>query len=207
MKTIQLDNITFNFKQRSFEWEIGADGLGGSLVGIPYKMVKKFYKDEGFDKTIPHLGREETSAVLKSREEFMCYNTDTQIVLMKWLNSRTKKVTLDYHGDDPFWIYHDYCHSNNDVYGSEVSNITSYTEWQRILEGGELALSRGHGPKASTIYNLMEEWEARFSFRERPNSMTTLSIGDARHIMETEQFELLEASLERGYLINNIHYD
>lgn len=163
---IKIQNITWNFNRYN-QWD--EDFLGFSYVGIPPNMMKRFIKECKWDDDIrvpPHYFEEDLEN-LDLGSEHECWNADTQIVLMKWLHDKRRNYQLDYRGGDPFWIFHDHCHSQNDVHGYEVSGIYAYTEYVRILEGAQMAQDHGILIKPETAIEVIKAWQPRFGSRDQ----------------------------------------
>jgi hypothetical protein len=187
---IKIENITWSFKSLNHYDE---KSLGLSYVGIPFNMLKRFIKETCWDKDLkvpPHYYEEDLD-LLHSGCEHDCYNTDTQIVLMNWLHDKKRQYRLDYRGEDPFWIFHDFCHSQGDVYSYEVSGINSWVEHYRILEGAEMAKHDGIYMKPETAIGIYNAWTNRFNFREGSN-MTVMHFSELESCMkDSESLELL----------------
>lgn len=159
---IEIENITWNVKKLN-EYDKWDEFLGMSHLGIPENMLKRFIKEcawEGYSGIIPHYDSLDMLNVDISDHD--CINTDTQIVLMNWLHDKRRKYKLDYRTDDPFWIFHDHKHSQNDVYRFQVSGITSTTEYTRLMEGAEMAMHYGTLIKPQTVIDLLNAWHFRF---------------------------------------------
>lgn len=171
MEKIKIQNITWNFDKVSEDFL--QLGIGYANMGIPQNMLKRFIRECGWEayrswndkKAVPHYDDYMTEDALeqaKQDSEHECYNSDTQIVLMKWLHNKRRNYTLSYQGEDPFWLFHDNRHSKWDVYSDEVSNITAHTEYQRILEGVEMARDHGVLIQPKTAVGILNAWQPRF---------------------------------------------
>lgn len=190
---LKIDNITWTFEPYN-DYDID-DSLGLAYVGIPPNMLKRFIKeccwDDNNKKLPPHYFDGDEEYIIPG-DEHECYNSDTQIVLMKWLGEKQRKYELSYRGSDPFWIFHDNRHSRWDVYGYEVGGITSYTEYQRILEGAEMAKHHGIFIQPQTVAGILKDWNSRFN-RE----------GTSKHSISEFDFKPL---MKNTRAFNQIHY-
>jgi len=156
---ITIQNITWNYSELS---QYDEEHLGLSYVGIPDNMLKRFIKECAWDsdlKVPPHYYEEDLESMTGGHE---CYNADTQIVLMNWLNDKRRKYNLDYRGSDPYWVFHDSCHSKSDVYGYEMSPVNADLEHCRLFEGAEMAKHNGIYIKPKTVIEIEEIWDHRF---------------------------------------------
>lgn len=195
---ITVQNITWNYSEPGYYDE---DVLGMSYMGIPPSMLKRFIKECGFEEGVPPhydpYDKEDLKAQIKEGSEHECYNADTQIVLMNWLHDKRRKYNLDYRGVDPFWIFHDHCHSQRDVYGYEVSGIYSYIELQRLLEGAEMSKHNGIWVKPETVNGILNAWKPRFHYQEQSN-ICPISESDFSPLMREEDQEMLSYMQEMG---------
>ena len=189
---IKIQNITWNFQPYS-HWDEFQNTLGMSYVGIPFPMLKRFIKECGWNdhvKVPPHYFQEDRENLYYGNEHD-CYNTDTQIVLMNWLHDKRRNYKLEYRGEDPFWIYHDHCHSQGDVYGYEVSQIYASTEHYRLIEGAEMAKHYGIFIKPKTIVGIINEWDNRFR-----NESVKIRLHEFESYMKEEDYEHAEMLLQ-----------
>jgi hypothetical protein len=70
-------------------------------------------------------------------------DTDFQILLMKYIVEEWKReVVLIYKGSNPYWIFHDICHSRKDV-NNLIVCVDGKKEGLRLIEGVKLAKSHG----------------------------------------------------------------
>lgn len=183
-----IENITWNFQNLNYYDD---EDLGLAYVGIPENMMKRFIKECRWDEDLkvpPHYYEEDLDSFGSDHE---CNNADTQIVLMSWLHDKQRKYQLDYRGNDPFWIFHDHCHSQNDVYGNEIRGIGSHTEYIRLLEGAEMAKDQGFFIKSETVAGIIKAWKPRFNFQES-NSIQQISEVDFYLFMTKESINQIE---------------
>jgi hypothetical protein len=184
---IRIENITWNFQPLS-KWD--EERLGLAYVGIPENMMKRFIKECRWkeDLKVPPHYYEEDLETLDGNHE--CYNSDTQIVLMNWLHDKKRNYKLDYRGSDPFWVYHDHCHSQGDVYNYEVGSIYASTEHYRIIEGGEMAKHYGIYIQPQTIVDIIGAWDNRFR-----NESVKIHLSDFETFMKKKDYETVNELL------------
>ena len=196
---IIIDNITWDF-QGYTRWDDFDDILGMAYVGIPFNMMKRFIKECQYDEDLkvpPHYFQEDIDYLWCDGDTMGthdCYNTDTQIVLMNWLHDKQRKYRLEYRGEDPFWIYHDHCHSKGDVHRYEVNNINSHVEHYRIMEGAMMAKHYDIYMQPKTALEVVKAWDGRFRFGEGEGRqyMTASDISSCLKDDEAkEEFEFL----------------
>jgi hypothetical protein len=191
-KKIKIQNITYNFKDVT---EFDSDWLGYSAIGVPHTMIQRLIKESGFE-CLPGDSDLKSSDFTKDKDEiFECYNTDTQIILMNWLHEKRRNYVFDYNGTDPFWIYHDHKHSQKDVYSHNINPIDSRTEFERLLDGAEMAQHYKHHITAKTVCEIANEWGPRFSRFESPNRITEFNEYDFTPFMRKSEVELLEMGI------------
>jgi len=161
MEVIVIENITWIFRYAEND---DINFLGEPSVKIPKNMIKRFVKECKWNElnVPPHYHQEDLNNGLDFKSDFIMDNPDSLIVLMNWLHKKKRKYVLDYKGTDPFWIYHDYFHSKNDVYGTQVNGITGHVEHARIFQGLAMAEEAGVMPKVETLAQLCKSWERRF---------------------------------------------
>lgn len=189
---IQINNIEYNFIEESTCLVPEEEELGLAYLTIPGTMCNRFKKECGYLGKIPHYDEYETADIIKGSDHD-CYNADTQIVLMHWLFQKQRKYKLEYRGLDPYWLFHDSFHAENDVYGMEVTGINSRIEHERLLEGAEFAKSKGVFIKPETAAKLIENWKNRWKFHERENFAVLKAsefIPFFQDSMDAEQFEI-----------------
>jgi len=197
---IQINNIEFNY------WNGGSDHLCDEQnIGLAHltmlgTMAKRFAKECGYDGCIPHYEKEDMSNVT-ANSDHDCYNPDTQIVLMHWLFDKKRNYKLDYQGLDPFWLFHDSFHAENDVYSYQVNNIYSNIEYYRLLEGAEFAFSKGFEMQPETVAKLDANWKRRWRGREGSN-MTSFKYEDFNKFMDEEKQEQTEMFIACGTFNN-----
>lgn len=186
---VQINNIEFDFHYQGSHHVDDEDNLGIAHLLIPGPMSVRFARECGEDGMLPHYAREDEKVNKESSHD--CYNTDTQIVLMHYLFKKQRKYKLEYCGLDPFWLFHDSLHAQNDVYGNEVNNIRSHIERDRLLAGAEFAASKGVHILADTVMKIQDAWHSRWSFWER-SSMAQLKGWEFQRFMTPEQVEVFE---------------
>lgn len=190
-QVIQIQNITYNFYKSGNDAMDDTSNLGLASVHIPQLITKRFAKECGWnDGVIPHYDEDETNDA-KSISLHDCYNADTQIVLMNWLFDKKRKYKLDYYGMDPFWLFHDALHAQNDVHSYEVCCINSYVEKQRLLDGAEYAFKNGITMTADTIIKIGRDWRSRWRSQEQ-NSMEKIEISEFYKFIDQHEIEIAE---------------
>jgi hypothetical protein len=189
LNEIILDNITFHVSQLNY-WD--DERVGSSAIGIEPNMLKRFINECRWSddlKVPPHYYKEDLENLcIKSTHD--CVNPDTHIVLMNWLTNKKRKYKLDYRADDPFWLFHDYCHSQGDVYSYQVNNINAFVEHYRIIEGAEMAKHYGYLIKPATVEGIINEWSGRFR-----GESTKIYISDFEPYMSKEDFESIDCMI------------
>lgn len=203
---IQINNIEFNYWNQGSDLMSDKENIGLAHLTIPGNMSKRFahecgIKDDGRF-IIPHYDYDDMKNHVEFGSDHDCYNSDTQIVLMHWLFQKQKRYKIDYSGLDPFWLFHDSFHAENDVYSNEVNNIYSYIEYQRLLEGAEFAFSKGFEMQPETLAKLNATWSSRWKFREGKN-FTPFKYWDFNKFMDKEKQDELEILIECGAFTDN----
>ena len=187
---LQTNNITWRFNYQGSDLLSDEDNLGIAHLIMPGNMAWRFSKECGWnDNVIPHYDLEDMDQISKGSDH-ECYNSDTQIVLMHWLFNKRRKYTLDYNGLDPFWIFHDSLHAQNDVSEYQVGGIYSTIEKQRHLDGAEYAKQNGVYIKADTVLKLEETWARRWRMREG-NSFIRLDREEFRPFIHENELSLV----------------
>jgi hypothetical protein len=174
---IQINNIEYNFIKQGSDYLPDDENLGLAHLLIPGRMADRFRRECG-NSTVttpdnqrilypfPHYDGDEMDYV-PTNSDHQCHNADTQIVLMNWLFDKKRKYKLTYYGLDPYWLFHDACHAENDVYCNEVSGINSCTEHFRLIEGADYAKKRGISMTGQTLHLLKQNWDRRWRSQER----------------------------------------
>jgi hypothetical protein len=188
---IRVENITYNFGRYNPQFE--DVHLGDANLGIPYNMLKRFIKECGFEGILPHYSSWDMEFIEKDSTH-NCVNPDTQIILMHWLHDKRRNYKLDYNGVDPYWIYHDYCHSQGDVYSYEVGHITSWKEHYRLMEGAEMSRHYGHFIKAETLVEINKAWGPRWDYKK--GAITPFNPFDFKHVMTSKELDKLNILME-----------
>ncbi len=178
------------------------ENLGLAHLLIPGAMATRFAKECGPQHDsgrylLPRYSDLEEMDGVSKHSSHECYNADTQIVLMNWLFAKRRKYKLEYQGLDPFWLFHDSFHAENDVYSNEVNNIYSYVERTRLLEGAEFAQSKGVFMLPETVAKLDANWRNRWKFREQ-NTMTPLQVHEFYQFMTPEDQEQCDFYIDCG---------
>jgi hypothetical protein len=154
-----INNIEWTFSYMSNEMLPDEENVGIADLIMPGKMFDRFAKECGG--MIPYYDREQYLDY-KGCSDHACYNSDTQIVLMHHLFKKRRKYKLDYNGLDPYWIFHDSCHAENDVYCDDICCISSDNEMQRLIDGAERAAKHGIYMLPETAFKLREAWDPRW---------------------------------------------
>lgn len=144
---IEIKNITFEYKHLDVNKYLGlTDDIGGigiNMVTIPKNHIKQMIKDGYFSelrdgtKILPHTEDCEENYIRengKYSDYNECYNSDAIIVYINWMLSKNKSFKLPIFSQHPFWIFHDYLHADNDVYGVEVCCLSKNIENRRLID-------------------------------------------------------------------------
>lgn len=145
----QVENLSVDF---GFENE---EFLGYTTLVIPKKILLGFLEhhdidydleDGHVDDAIPYDPDGVAYWFEDQEEVFRSTNADFHILLYEYIieYSGEDLVEVEYYGSNPFWIFHDICHSRNDITGSEIY-VDQYIEEERIYDGIKLAQENGMG--------------------------------------------------------------
>lgn len=190
---VQINNIEFNFSFAHHHIEPNDDR--GSIFNLDIflepNLLKRFIKECAWNhhKTLPHYDRSDMEDVdLKTGHH--CDVPDTEIVLMNWLFTKRRKYKFDFKALDPYWLFHDSFHAQNDVWRNEVVPINSHIEYTRLMQGAEFAQSKGFNIMPHTVIDLMKTWDERWKSDEK--EYKKFHVSDMFRFMDIEDAEEVE---------------
>lgn len=205
---VQVNNIEFNFSfaQHLIEPNDDRGSIFNLDIFIEPKMLKRFINECSWNdhKCLPHYDRNDMEHVDLVTGHH-CYVPDTEIVLMNWLFAKKRKYKFDFKALDPYWLFHDSFHAQNDVYSSEVCPINSYIEYCRLIQGAEFAQSKGFSIMPHTVIDLMKTWDKRWEDDER--NYQKFHASDMFNFMDEEDIEQVHIWDEMGSGPDQYYYD
>jgi hypothetical protein len=175
-----VENLNINFIYESEE----EGGMGWATMEIPSEILIAFLDHHDIEYDLseddPHCqdgieyGQDDIDYWFEDQSNrFRTSNADFQILLYEFMieYSDRDQIDIEYYGANPFWIFHDICHSRNDITGGTIY-VDQYVEEQRIYDGMELARENGllytvgYELLANVNKGLQERWGHRLDMNK-----------------------------------------